>query len=120
MQEMSEMQDDFYIKEIELKLVNCTKEPVYLNREFTPGGVLITKGTTWIDGDCFFIVNARETPLKVTISSKEWGRKETRWVQEAGKSYKLTRTGSAVGLTHMRGFNGDGIAHVTVTVEGVK
>lgn len=113
-----EMQDDFYIKEIELKLVNSSGKPVYLNREFTPGGVLITKGTTWIDGDCFFIVNARETPLKVTITSKEWGRKETRWAQELGKSYKLTKTGSAVGLTRMRGFNQDGIAHVTVTVEG--
>ena len=114
---MQEKQD-FFIKEIEVNLVNKTSNPVYLNREFTPGGVLLTRGITWVDGDEFYVVARTPEPLKVTIKSAEWGRRVNRWSQELARGqYRLAGTGQACGLARMRGFNSDNIAHVTVLVE---
>lgn len=114
----TERKDDFYIKEIAVNLVNKAGVPVYLNNDITPGGVLLRQGLTWVDGDQFYIIARNNTPINVTIESKEWGHRCNRWAKELGKNqYRLSEVGHACGLSHMRGFNPDNLAHVTVTIE---
>ena len=112
------MLDDFYVREVQVKIINDTGIQVYLNRDFTPGGVLMAKGNTFIDGSEFFIIARDETPLSVEIKGPAWGNVVTRWAKEPkDKVYRLAQTGAAVGLTGMRTYDRDGKGQVTVYIK---
>lgn len=112
------MLDDFYVREVQVNIINDTGTQVYLNRDFTPGGILMVKGNTFIDGSEFFIIARDATPLSVEIKGPAWGHVVTRWAQQsATKVYRLAQTGAAVGLTGMRTYDRDGKGQVTVYIK---
>ena len=119
-QERKNHREDFYVKEVCVNIANQSGIQVYLNREHVPGGVVLTCGETWIDGDQFFIISKSDVPLKVSFRSKSWGYSDSRWADEVDTNeYKLYKLGAACGLTHMRGFDPDNIAYVDVLIERV-
>lgn len=107
------MKEFHYPAEIKVTITNRTDRPVCLNTEPVLGGVVLHKGTTYIDGDRFFIVQRYPGDMKLKIETHAHGITSTKRIASADT---LTGVGSASGLIDIRCFARNDVADINVTI----
>lgn len=101
--------------ELRVHITNLTHTCFNLNTEFTPLGVVLRQGTTYIDGDKFWLVQHFPGTSKVTVlpSRGVYGN----MVNRNAANNRLAQIGDAVGMTDIRVTSLNGVADIEIRIE---